>query len=65
MHRLPRAAGEGNGPSFVAQDVFNDVVFGGDPSEQDGSARGIRRRRRRKLWKKSLDDWGDPLRPAT
>ena len=25
----------GNGPSFVEQDVFNDVVFGGDPSEQE------------------------------
>jgi len=24
----------GNGPSFVSQDVFNDVVFGGNPSEQ-------------------------------
>jgi mono/diheme cytochrome c family protein len=26
--------GVGNGPSFVSQDVFNEVVFGGDPSEQ-------------------------------
>jgi mono/diheme cytochrome c family protein len=24
----------GNGPSFVSQDVFNEVVFGGNPSEQ-------------------------------
>src|SRR6185437_12043951 len=28
----PQAVGDG--PSFVAQDVFNDVVFGGDPSQQ-------------------------------
>ena len=25
----------GNGPSFVSQDVFNEVVFGGNPSERD------------------------------
>ena len=24
----------GDGPSFVEQDVFNDVVFGGNPSER-------------------------------
>ena len=24
----------GNGPSFVSQDVFNEVVFGGNPSER-------------------------------
>ena len=25
---------EGNGPSFVKQDVYNEVVFGGNPSER-------------------------------
>ena len=28
------AQGQGNGPSFVDQDVFNFVVFGGNPSQQ-------------------------------
>ena len=26
---------QGNGPSFISQDVFNDVVFGGNPSTRD------------------------------
>ena len=34
----------GNGPSFVAQDVFNDVVFGGDPSLQEERLQNYRRR---------------------
>ena len=53
----------GNGPSLVAQEVFNDVMFGGDPST-------MRERldkydlKTKELWKNSLDDWGFPLRPA-
>ena len=52
----------GNGPSFVAQDVFNDVVFGGDPST--GPSGWKYDEKTRELWKNSLDDWGNPLRPA-
>jgi mono/diheme cytochrome c family protein len=53
----------GNGPSMVSQDVFNDVVFGGNPSSM---AVRLERydQKTRDLWKNSLDDWGNPLRPA-
>jgi mono/diheme cytochrome c family protein len=53
----------GNGPSFVKQEVFNDVVFGGNPSTQ---AERLARydEKTRELWKNSLDDWGNPIRPA-
>jgi mono/diheme cytochrome c family protein len=53
----------GNGPSMVAQEVFNDVVFGGNPSAQ---AERLARydEKTRELWKNSLDDWGNALRPA-
>jgi mono/diheme cytochrome c family protein len=52
----------GDGASFVGQEVFNDVVFGGDPSTQaDRLARYSDKTR--ELWKNSLDDWGNPLRP--
>jgi len=54
--------GKGNGPRFVAQEVFNDVVFGGDPSTQ-----GARLKKydatTLDAWEKSLDDWKRPLRP--
>jgi mono/diheme cytochrome c family protein len=50
--------GKGNGPSFVPKSVFDDVVFRGKPIE--GYPEPIQ-----KLWKEgSLDDWGQPLRPA-
>jgi mono/diheme cytochrome c family protein len=50
--------GKGNGPSFVPKAVFDDVVFRGKPIE--GYPEAIQ-----KLWKEgSLDDWGQPLRPA-
>ena len=52
----------GNGPSFVAQEVFNDVVFGGDPSTQDARLEKYDEKTR-EAWKQSLDDWGNPLRP--
>jgi mono/diheme cytochrome c family protein len=53
----------GNGPSFVKQEVFNDVVFGGNPSAM---AERLARydEKTRELWKNSLDDWGNPIRPA-
>jgi mono/diheme cytochrome c family protein len=52
---------EGNGPSLVPQEVFNDVVFYGDPStESDRLAKYDEKTR--ELWKNSLDDWGRPLR---
>jgi len=53
----------GNGPSFVRQEVFNDVVFGGNPSTQ---AERLAKYddKTRELWKNSLDDWGNPIRPA-
>jgi mono/diheme cytochrome c family protein len=53
----------GNGPSFVAQEVFNEVVFGGNPSAM--LERLDRQDQKTKdLWKNSVDDWGNPLRPA-
>ena len=38
----PQAVGDG--PSFVSQDVFNEVVFGGDPSAQNDRLEEIARR---------------------
>ena len=38
---------KGNGPSFVDQEVFNDVVFGGDPSSRTRASRNTTRRRRK------------------
>jgi mono/diheme cytochrome c family protein len=52
----------GNGPSFVAQEVFNDVVFGGDPSTRPERLARYDEKTR-ELWKNSLDDWGHALRP--
>ena len=54
----------GDGPSFVSQDVFNEVVFGGNPSEHARLASTSSPRRRRTLWNQKPDDWGNPLRPA-
>jgi mono/diheme cytochrome c family protein len=49
---------KGDGLSFVPKKVFDDVVFRGKPIE--GYPEAIQ-----KLWKEgSLDDWGEPLRPA-
>lgn len=57
----PKAMGDG--PSIVAQEVFNDVVFHGDPSTE---AQRLAKydEKTREFWKNSLDDWGRPLRPA-
>jgi mono/diheme cytochrome c family protein len=53
----------GNGPSIVAQEVFNDVMFHGDPSTQ-GERLAKYDEKTREAWKNSLDDWGNPVRPA-
>ena len=55
--------GEGNGTSFVNQDVFNEIVFAGDPSTMNDRLAQYDEKTR-ELWKNSLDDWGQPLRPA-
>lgn len=50
--------GYGDGPSFVPPDVFYDVVFRGKSIDGYDEAT-------RKLWVDgSLDEWGNPLRPA-
>ncbi len=86
----PQAVGDG--PSFVAQDVFNYVVFAGSPSGQQARLDELVKDREeevkealkehppvpsdldrrvkeegeklRAAWKNSLDDWGNPFRPA-
>ena len=55
--------GKGDGTSFVNEDVFNDIVFGGDPSTMGDRLKNYDEKTR-ELWKNSLDDWGQPLRPA-
>jgi mono/diheme cytochrome c family protein len=53
----------GDGPSFVSQDVFNFVVFGGNPSERQARLDSLDEKTR-ELWGQKLDEWGNPLRPA-
>jgi mono/diheme cytochrome c family protein len=53
----------GNGPSFVSQDVFNEVVFGGNPSERADRVAKLDEKTK-VLWNQKPDDWGNPLRPA-
>jgi mono/diheme cytochrome c family protein len=57
----PQAVGDG--PSFVSQDVFNEVVFGGDPAAMPERV-AVLPEKTKELWKQSLDDWGMPLRPS-
>jgi mono/diheme cytochrome c family protein len=54
---------QGNGESFVDQDVFNEVVFGGDPSERAKRIEALPEKTKT-LWNQKPDDWGNPLRPA-
>jgi mono/diheme cytochrome c family protein len=61
----------GDGPSFVPQEVFNEVVFGGNPSERQdrleahlASLKPDESEKLRALWNAKPDDWGNPLRPA-
>ncbi len=53
----------GDGESFVDIDVFNAVVFGGNPSERQARV-GALDEKTRTLWNQKPDDWGNPLRPA-
>jgi mono/diheme cytochrome c family protein len=53
----------GNGPSFVNQEDFNRVVFGGNPSERAARIEELPEEVK-KLWNQKPDDWGNPLRPA-
>jgi mono/diheme cytochrome c family protein len=61
----------GDGPSFVNQDVFNEVVFGGNPSERQArldahlaSLPSDEADKLKALWAAKPDDWGNPIRPA-
>ncbi len=56
----------GNGPTFVAQEVFNHIVFGGNPSAMPERVAELEKSdpKAYELWKTSLDEWGNPLRPA-
>ena len=53
----------GDGPTFVSQDVFNRVVFGGNPSEREERLKELDDKVR-EVWNQKLDDWGNPIRPA-
>lgn len=53
----------GNGPIFVDQEIFEEVVFSGSPSGMEERASKLTGKDL-ELWKASLDDWGNPLRPA-
>ncbi|WP_250846766.1 c-type cytochrome [Aquisphaera insulae] len=53
----------GDGKSFVPQVVFNQVVFGGNPSERQQRIDALPAEMK-DLWGQKLDDWGNPLRPA-
>ena len=63
VHGLPRLAGPGRRPELRDQDVFNRVVFGGNPSERDDRIKALDDKTK-ELWDQKLDDWGNPLRPA-
>lgn len=47
----------------MSQDVFNRVVFGGNPSEREERISQLDDKTK-DLWGQKLDDWGNPLRPA-
>ncbi|MHC5544587.1 c-type cytochrome, partial [Singulisphaera rosea] len=53
----------GDGASFVSQDVIDDVMFSGGPSLMQARL-DTYPEKVREIWKNSLDDWGNPLRPA-
>ena len=57
------ALAQGDGPTFVSQDVFNKVVFGGNPSEKEERLKQFDEKTR-EVWTQKLDDWGNPVRPA-
>ncbi len=53
----------GDGESFVNQGIFNEVVFGGNPSERPARVAALDEKTKT-LWDQKPDDWGNPLRPA-
>jgi mono/diheme cytochrome c family protein len=53
----------GDGLSVVRQDIFNEVVFGGNPSERSARVE-LLDAPTKTLWTQKLDDWGNPIRPA-
>jgi mono/diheme cytochrome c family protein len=53
----------GDGPSFVSQEYFNEVVFSGNPSERAARIEDLPEVVKT-LWKQKPDEWGNPLRPA-
>jgi mono/diheme cytochrome c family protein len=53
----------GNGPSFVSQDIFDEVVFGGNPSERPSRVDQLDKKTK-ELWNQKPDDWGNAIRPA-
>ncbi len=57
------ALAKGDGPSFVPVDVFNMVVYGGDPSTRQERVDALDEKLRT-LWNQKPDDWGNPLRPT-
>ena len=61
--RIVTAGWPGDGESFVKQDVFNDVVFGGNPSERQARIDALDAKTKA-LWNLKPDSWGNPLRPA-
>ena len=64
VRRLPRAACRGErAQSLSSQDVFNEVVFGGNPSERPLRIEQLDEKTKT-LWNQKPDDWGNPLRPA-
>ncbi len=61
----------GDGPSFVSQDLFYEVVFGGNPSERSArleahlaSLPKDQAEKLKTLWDAKPDDWGNPILPA-
>jgi mono/diheme cytochrome c family protein len=64
----------GDGPSFVSQDLYNEVVFGGNPSERHARLEAHladlakkdkdQAEKLKALWDAKPDDWGNPLRPS-
>ncbi len=54
---------KGDGASFVNPDIFNEIVFGGNPSEIQARI-DKQPDKVKEMWKQKPDEWGNPLRPA-
>jgi mono/diheme cytochrome c family protein len=53
----------GDGLTFPPQEVFNRIVFGGNPSEREERVKALDDKTR-EVWNQKLDEWGNPIRPA-